>query len=77
MKNNIIKSGDADNPFYYLENVANGDKLLDYADYTILSSALKNVDLYEGAVDKDYSNLIIERISKVKKASTKINDISQ
>ena len=41
---NIIKSGDADNPFYYLENVANGDKLLDYADYTILSSALKNVE---------------------------------
>ena len=72
----VVKKGDANMPFYYIENVDNGDVVLDNADRTILGSALKGVDTYEGTSDLEYKNLIIEKISKYTKASTKVNEIS-
>lgn len=72
----IVKNGEATTPYYYIENEVVGDKQLDEADLTILSNTLEKYDVYQGAVDQGYKNLIIEKLSKVSKTSTKVNDIS-
>lgn len=72
----VVKKGSADSPYTYIENVLGADSILDQADYTILKSALKNYNAYEGAIDYDYRNLIIEKLSKYSKPSAKVNDIT-
>ena len=59
----VVKSGQADNAYYYLEHAINPNPQLTEPDYNILTANFNDYNLYKGTNDSLYEKLIIEGIS--------------
>ena len=60
----IVKRGNADSPYYYIENAYEYDKDLDEGDYNLVKVNIPSkYDLYEGTNDVAFENLLIPGIS--------------
>lgn len=70
----VVKSGNADNPYYYLEHAINVNTSLSEGDYNLISANLGKYELYNGTTDSNYSKVIIEGVSNKKRLSEVGND---
>ena len=60
----IVKRGNADNPYYYIENAYAYDYNLSEGDYVLLNGNIPHkYDVYEGSNDIEFERLIIPGIS--------------
>ena len=60
----IVKRGDADNPYYYIQNAYTYDYNLKEGDYALLKSNIPSkYDIYEGTNDLQFEKLIIPGVS--------------
>lgn len=66
---NVVKSGEATSPYYYLEHVIKPDTSLSEGDYNVIKSNLSKYEFYEGSNDINYERVIIEGISNQSRLS--------
>ena len=67
----IVKRDDVDSAYYYLEHDDTESNKLDPADYTILTNNFSEYDIYEGARNSEYEDLIIPGCSSYQKVQSK------
>ena len=65
----VVKSADADNPYYYLNHAVEADGRLSEGDYNVIKANFKDYQLYNGTNDSTYEKLIIEGISNKRRLS--------
>lgn len=61
---NVVKSGDVDNAYGYIENAIQGNNRLNDVDKTILNNELRDYNINLGTNDSYINKLVIDTISK-------------